>query len=197
VKGLFTTITRDFDRVSMHGVRTELIRLQAEAIGLPLHLITLPYPCSNEHYESIMQEFVDKVKSMRINLMAFGDIYLEDVRKYREDKLKGSGITPLFPIWGQPSREISRGLIYLGFEAYITSLNPDQIPDRFIGQKYDQEFLNQLPSSVDPCGENGEFHTFVTNGPIFIKPVEVTVGEIVNRDGFLYADIMPQKTSIK
>lgn len=191
-KGLFTTITRDFDRVSMHGVRTELIRLQAEAIGLPLYLITLPYPCSNKQYESIMQEFVDKVLSMGIDFMAFGDIYLEDVRRYREEKLTGSGITPLFPIWGQTSREISKGLISLGFEAYITSLDPDKIPGRFIGQKYNQEFLNQLPSSVDPCGENGEFHTFVTDGPIFDRPVRVEAGEVVNRDGFLYVDLVPK-----
>ena len=189
VKGLFTTITRDFNRVSMHGVRTELIKLQAEAIGLPLHLITLPYPCSNEQYEAIMQEFIEKVLSMGIDFMAFGDIYLEDVRRYREEKLAGSAITPLFPIWGQTSEEISRGLISLGFEAYITSVDPDKIPGRFVGQKYDQKFLNQLPSSVDPCGENGEFHSFVTNGPIFKKPLEVVVGEIVSRDGFLYADI--------
>ncbi len=177
----------------MHGVRTDLIRLQAEAIGLPLQLITLPYPCSNEQYESIMREFVDKALSMGINFMAFGDIYLEDVRTYREEKLNGSGIMPLFPIWGQTSREISRGLIASGFEAYITSLDPDKIPSRFIGQKYNQDFLNQLPSSVDPCGENGEFHTFVTNGPIFKNPIEIGFGEIVDRDGFLYADIIPQK----
>ena len=189
VKGLFTTITRNFDRVSMHGVRTELIKLQAEAIGLPLHLITLPYPCSNEQYEAIMQEFIEKVLSTGIDFMAFGDIYLEDVRRYREEKLAGSAITPLFPIWGQTSEEISRELISLGFEAYITSVDPDKIPGRFVGQKYDQKFLNQLPSSVDPCGENGEFHSFVTNGPIFKKPLEVVVGEIVSRDGFLYADI--------
>jgi len=195
VKGLFTTITRDFDRVSMHGVRTELIKLQAEAIGLPLHLITLPYPCSNEQSEAIMQEFVNKVLSMGIDFMAFGDIYLEDVRRYREEKLAGSGITPLFPIWCQTSSEISQGLISSGFEAYITSMDPDKIPGRLVGQKYDQELLNQLPSSVDPCGENGEFHTFVTNGPIFKKPLEVKVGEIVSRDGFLYADIKPKDSN--
>jgi uncharacterized protein (TIGR00290 family) len=191
IKGLFTTITETFGRVSMHGVRIELLQAQAEAIGLPLHLITLPYPCSNEQYELIMQEFVDKVLSVGIEFMAFGDIYLEDVRRYREEKLDGSGITPLFPIWGQSSGEISQGLISLGFEAFITTLNPDQIPERFIGQKYNQDFLNQIPPSIDPCGENGEFHTFVTNGPIFKEPLEVKVGEMVRRDGFFYVDLVP------
>jgi diphthamide synthase (EF-2-diphthine--ammonia ligase) len=124
--------------------------------------------------------------------MAFGDIYLEDVRQYREEKLKGSGITPLFPIWGQTARDIAQGLISSGFEAYVTSLNPNSVPDRLIGHKYDLDFLKQLPPSVDPCGENGEFHTFVTNGPVFKKQLEVEIGEIVNRDGFLYADILPK-----
>lgn len=176
----------------MHGVRIDLLQAQAGAIGLPLHLITLPYPCSNERYESIMREFVNKILALGINHMAFGDIYLEDVRKYREEKLMGSGISPLFPVWGQGSREIAQGLISHGFEAIITSLNPDQIPSSFIGRKYNQDFLNQLPPLVDPCGENGEFHTFVTNGPIFDRPVRVEIGEVVNRDGFFYVDLVPK-----
>jgi uncharacterized protein (TIGR00290 family) len=193
IKGLFTTVTEAFGRVSMHGVRIELLQTQAKAIGLPLHLIRLPYPCSNDQYESIMQEFVKSILALGINHMAFGDIYLEDVRRYREEKLNSSGITPLFPIWGQTSGEISRGLISSDFEAYITCLNPNQIPKWFIGQKYNQDFLTQIPPSVDPCGENGEFHTFVTNGPIFKKPLDVIVGEIVSRDGFLYADLLLSK----
>lgn len=192
VAGLFTTVTGDFDRVSIHGVRTELLRLQAESIGLPLDLITLPYPCSNEQYESLMQDLIAKALARGLKFMAFGDIFLEDVRRYREEKLKGSGIRPLFPIWGQPSSEIAGGLISSGFEAVIASLNPDRVPARFIGQRYNQAFLDRLPPSVDPCGENGEFHTFVTYGPIFDRPVETEAGEIVNRDGFLYADLMPR-----
>jgi len=187
--GLFCTVNREFDRVAMHGVRIDLLKEQAKSIGLPLQIIEIPNPCSNEIYEKIMGEFTRKCIEEKIDHFAFGDLFLKDVRQYREDKLKGTGIKPIFPIWGIPTPELSKKMIASGLRTVITCIDPKQIPENFIGKEFDYNFLDSLPNSVDPCGENGEFHSFVFDGPMFKNKIEIQLGEIVDRDGFVFADI--------
>lgn len=191
VVGLFCTVNKKFNRVAMHGVRVELLLEQAKSIGLPIELLEIPYPCSNEEYERVMSQFVKKAKENHIECFAFGDLYLEDIRNYREQKLKGCGIQPIFPIWGQPTDKLSKKMIDSGLKTLITSIDPKQTPKTFIGEEFNEKFLSALPESIDPCGENGEFHSFVYDGPMFKKPIKVSVGEIVDRDGFLFADVLP------
>lgn len=189
--GLFCTVNQAFDRVAMHGVRVELLQRQAESMGLPLEIIEIPYPCSNTDYEAIMGQFVERAKRDGVEKFAFGDLYLEDVRNYRIDKLKGTGIEPIFPIWGIPTDALSRDMISSGLRTVITCINPEQIPAEFVGREFDQAFLDALPEHVDPCGENGEFHSFVFDGPMFQQAIEITVGDIVHRDKFVFADVLP------
>jgi len=189
VDGLFCTVNIEFNRVAMHAVRVDLLQQQAENIGLPLEIIEIPYPCSNEQYEEIMARFVKGAKGESIEQFAFGDLYLEDVRSYREGKLNSSGIKPIFPIWGIPTDKLARQMIRSGVRAVVTCVDPKQLPKEFIGREFNESFLNDLPQGVDPCGENGEFHSFVFNGPMFHKPIEISLGEVVDRDGFVFIDL--------
>ncbi len=192
--GLFCTVNKEFDRVAMHGVRVELLQKQAKSIGLPLEIIEIPYPCSNELYEEIMALFVEKAKKANIEHFAFGDLFLEDVRNYREEKLNGTGITPIFPIWGIPTDKLSKEMIGSGLRAVITCIDPKQIPKELIGREYNESFLNDIPDGVDPCGEKGEFHSFVFDGPMFKKHMEISVGNVVQRDGFVFVDVAEKRT---
>jgi len=191
VAGLLTTVNQEFNRVAMHGTRQELLRLQAQAAGLPLWEVPLPWPCSNEIYEVAMRKACADAVAQGITAMAFGDLFLEDVRKYREDRLRGTGLEPLFPVWGCNTRVLALRMIDAGVRARIVCLDPKKIPASFAGQDITAELLKQFPPEVDPCGENGEFHTFVHAGPMFRRPVPVESGEVVTREGFVYADVLP------
>lgn len=192
--GLFCTVNKEFERVAMHGVRIELLEKQAKSIGLPLEIIEIPYPCSNAEYEKIMSQFVNRAKINNIEHFAFGDLFLEDIRSYREENLKGSGIEPIFPIWGIPTNKLAREMIGSGLKTVITCIDPKQISKEFVGREFDENFLDSLPESIDPCGENGEFHSFVFDGPMFEEKIDILVGEVVHRDGFVFADILPKNT---
>jgi uncharacterized protein (TIGR00290 family) len=191
VVGLFTTLNAEFDRVAMHAVRSELLRRQAETVGLPLHTIPLPWPCPNERYETLMGEFIDGARRDGIEGMAFGDLFLEDIRAYREEKLRGTGIEPIFPVWGIPTDALAHEMVSGGLRAVVTCVDPRQLSPEFAGRTYDAAFLADLPPTADPCGERGEFHTFCSDGPMFRRPVAVTVGETVERDGFVFTDLLP------
>lgn len=191
VVGLFCTFNMKFERGAMHAVRNELIQQQAERIGLPLQLIPIPYPCSDSEYKTIMENFIEQAESEGIDCIAFGDLYLEEIRSYREANLAETGIEPLFPLWGIPTKELSKEMISSGLRAIITCIDPKYLPVDFAGHDYDTAFLEQIPDNVDPCGENGEFHSFVYDGPMFKNKVNITVGETVTRDGFVYTDILP------
>ena len=189
--GLFTLVSSDVDRVSMHGVRTEVLRLQAESSGLPLRLIRIPNPCSNEEYERVMGDFVETSLQDGIRQMAFGDLYLKDVRAYREDRLDGTGIAPAFPLWCRPTEELAREMLASGLIAIITSVDTEQLPRRFIGREWSAALLDELPAGVDPCAENGEFHTVVVAGPMFSSGLKVTLGDIIEQDHIVLADVLP------
>jgi uncharacterized protein (TIGR00290 family) len=189
--GLFTVMNQKYDRVSMHSTRSELLKRQADAAGLPLRTINLPDPCTIEQCYAIMRQFVTESAARGIGCMAFGDLFLEDVRKYRENQLKGTGIGPIFPLWGIPTKELAKQMLSAGLDAYVSSVDLKKLPSRFAGRKWSAELLAELPEDCDPCGENGEIHTVVVGGPMFQKAVPVTVGEVVERDGFAYADVIP------
>jgi len=189
--GLFTVMNDQFNRVSMHSTRRELLQRQAEAVGLPLQTIDLPDPCTNEQCDAVMRRFVMESAARGIQCMAFGDLFLEDVRKYREDQLKGTGIEPAFPLWGMPTRELADQMLSAGLVAYVSSVDLRKLPLRFAGRKWSRQLIAELPEDSDPCGENGEIHTVVVGGPMFRRPIAIRVGEIVERNGFAYADIIP------
>ncbi len=189
IVGLFTTFNAAFDRVAMHGVRRELTEAQAHAAGLPLHWIALPHPCSNAEYERIIGRFVEAARADGVSHMAFGDLFLADVRAYREKQLAGSGIAPVFPLWGATTSVLSREMIAAGLRAVLTTVDPKHLPREFAGQTFDDSLLHRLPAGVDPCGENGEFHTFCCAGPMFDRPIALRSGEVVERDGFVFADL--------
>lgn len=192
VGGLLTTTNEAFDRVAMHAVRRELLQAQADATGLPLHVVPLPWPCSNEQYEAIMKTAVAGFVQDGYTHAAFGDLFLEDVRQYRVDKLAGSGLEPLFPIWKTKSTAaLAQEMLDAGLRATLTCVNPKKLDRSFAGRTFDHDFLRDLPADVDPCGENGEFHSFAHTGPMFNHPVAVRVGEVVDRDGFVFADLLP------
>ena len=191
VTGLFCTVNREFERVAMHAVRVELLNRQAERVGLPVRTIPIPNPCSNSDYEEIMSGFIAESRRQGIECFAFGDLYLEEIRRYREEKLVGTGIAPIFPLWGRPTRELSRDMVNGGLMARITCVDPGRLSPEFAGRIYDKSFLDRIPETVDPCGENGEFHTFSFDGPMFDKAVDVVVGETVSRDGFVFTDLLP------
>ncbi len=188
VAGLLTTVTRDFDRVSMHGVRTDLLDAQARAVGLPVRRVEIPANCSNAEYERAMGQVVRELVSEGVSALAFGDLFLDEVRAYRESRLAGTGIVPLFPLWGRPTRALAESMIAAGLETRIVCLDPRRLSRSFAGRTFDRELLDALPPGVDPCGENGEFHTCVTDGPMFRWPVRVRPGPVVERDGFVFAD---------
>lgn len=191
VVGLFTSINEKFERVAMHAVRVALLKQQADALGLPLQIIPLPYPCSNVIYEHRFHVFLDAVEaSGQVDALAFGDIYLEDVRQYREKQLAYSALDVLFPLWGRDTSELSREMIAGGVKAVITCLNPKCLDAALIGHPYDSELLSKLDDGADSCAENGEFHTFVFDGPMFKSPLMIETGEIVKRDGFVFIDLL-------
>ncbi|GIV19042.1 MAG: ATPase [Armatimonadota bacterium] len=189
IAGLVTTVNTAFGRVSMHGVREELLEQQAQAAGIPLWKVPIPYPCPNEVYESAMRELILRAKEAGVTHFAFGDLFLQDVRDYRERQLAGTGITPVFPLWGINTTELAHDMIASGLRAILTCVDPRQIPASFIGHEFDEAFLTKLPPSADSCGENGEYHTFCYDGPMFAQPVPVRTGEVVERDGFVYVDV--------
>jgi uncharacterized protein (TIGR00290 family) len=189
VGALLTSLNETAGRVSMHGVREEILRAQAAAAGLPLITIPLPWPCTNEIYEARLRQAVDRAVADGFTHVAFGDLFLEDVRKYREDRLRDTGLTPLFPLWDLPTPALAREMIAGGLRARVSTLDPRVMPGDLIGAEFDEALLSALPSSVDPCGERGEFHTCVTAGPMFSRPVAVAGGEIVEREGFVYGDL--------
>jgi len=192
---LMATVSEEYRRVSHHGVREELLDAQAAAIGIPLHKVYLPSGqgggCSNEVYEAIMNRVMDGYKARGVSTVAFGDLFLEDLRAWREANLAKAGIRGLFPIWKRNTTELAREVIRLGYKAYVSCVEAHVGPG-FVGRLYDEKFLNELSSTIDPCGENGEFHSFVFDGPIFRTPVAVEVGELVTRDGRFYADLLPE-----
>jgi uncharacterized protein (TIGR00290 family) len=191
VVGLVTTVNEAFGRVAMHGVRRELAEAQAAAAGLPLHILPIPYPCPNEDYERIMGAFVGQQAAEGIEAFAFGDLFLEDIRRYREARLAGTGIAPLFPLWRLDTARLARDMIASCLQAYVTCVDPKKLPARFAGRRFDLDLLAELPAGIDPCAENGEFHTFASAGPMFADPIEIEVGETVTRDGFVFCDLVP------
>jgi uncharacterized protein (TIGR00290 family) len=188
VVGLLTTINTEFDRVAMHSTRRSVLEAQAEAAHLPLWIVPLPWPCSNEIYEQRMAEACRRAVNERIDAIAFGDLFLPDVRAYREEKLKPTGLEPLFPLWEIPTDELAQTMIAGGLRAKLTCVDPKQLPASFAGCEFDAALLKALPSGVDPCGERGEFHTCVYDGPMFTAPLHLDTGEVVERDGFVFAD---------
>ena len=186
---LLTTVNEAARRVSMHAVREEVLRAQADAAGLPLWSVPLPVPCSNAHYERAMAEVMARAAQERFTHVAFGDLFLEDVRAYREQRLTGTGLAPLFPLWKRDTTVLAREMIDGGLEARLTCVDPRVLDRSFVGRAYDRKLLNELPPAVDPCGERGEFHTCVTAGPMFSAPLRTEVGEVVEREGFVFADL--------
>lgn len=189
--GLFTTINEEYDRVAMHGVRTALLKAQAEAAGLPLHIISIPNPCPNEVYEERMGRFIEQAKADGIEAMAFGDLFLEDIRDYRIKNLEGTGIEPVFPLWLEDTHELAQKMIEGGLKTHISCVDSRQLDGSFSGRLFDNSFLEDLPDSVDPCGENGEFHSVVSAGPMFQHEIKVERGETVDREGFIFTDFIP------
>lgn len=192
VVGLLTTLNETHDRVAMHAVRRELVEAQARALGIPLWPVALPWPCSNAEYERRMAQALARALEEGVSHVAFGDLYLEDIRRYRIRQLEGTGVEPLFPIWSSPEETpaLARRMLDAGLRAILTCVDPKQVPASLAGRAYDASLLADLPPHADPCGENGEFHTFCFDGPGFSRPIPVTVGETVERDGFVFADLL-------
>ena len=191
IVGALTTVTETFGRVSMHGVREELLKAQLEAVGLPPIIAPIPFPCPNEVYEARMNAALSQARAQGVTQVIFGDLFLEDVRAYREAKMAGSGVAPVFPLWGRPTDALARAMIDGGLEARLVTVDLKVMPKSFAGRKFDASLLADLPAGVDPCGECGEFHTCVLAGPIFSRAVPARVGEVVERDGFAFADLVP------
>lgn len=195
VEALLTTITEGYERISMHGVRRELLRGQAASLGLPVREVAIPPDASNETYEARMVEALREFRARGVERVVFGDLFLEDIRRYREDLLGRAGMSALFPVWGRDTRRFAEDFIRLGYEAVVVCVDPGRLDASFAGRTFDESFLKDLPSGVDPCGERGEFHTFVFGGPTFEETVEVEIGETVLRDGFLFADLLPKQNA--
>lgn len=191
IGAVLTTINEAFGRVAMHAVRTELLAAQAEALELPLWTAPIPFPCPNDAYERAMARVVERAVADGFTHVAFGDLFLEDVRRYREERLAGTGLTPLFPLFGVETGVLAREMIGAGLGAILTCVDPKVLDPSFAGREFDSRLLDDLPPSVDPCGERGEFHSFAYRGPMFRRPITVTRGEIVDRDGFTFADVKP------
>ena len=197
VIGLVTTLNSEFQRVAMHGVRRSVLEAQAEAAGLPLWVVPLPWPCSNEIYEQRMAEVCGRAIRERVGAMAFGDLFLGDVRAYRERQLAPTGLEPLFPLWEIPTDQLARDMIAGGLRARLTCIDTKQLPAYFAGREFDAALLADLPPSIDPCGERGEFHSCVFDGPMFTKPLHLEAGEVVERDGFAFADFVETAPAIR
>ena len=194
--GVLTTVNEKYQRVAMHAVREELLEAQAEALGLPLWKVPIPSPCPNDVYERAMAAAVARAVAEGFTHIAFGDLFLEDIRRYREDRLAGTGLTPLFPLFGVDTTRLAREMIDAGLKARLTCVNPNVLDRRFAGRDFDASLLDELPASVDPCGERGEFHSFAYAGPMFSKPIAIVSGEIVEREGFVFADVLPMSESV-
>jgi uncharacterized protein (TIGR00290 family) len=196
IAGLLTTFNQEADRVSMHGVRRSLVEQQAAAAGLPLWSIPLPWPCSNEQYEELMTKACAKAVAEGIEAIAFGDLFLEDVRAYRVKQMAGTGLEPLFPVWGEPTDGLAREMVSSGLKAILTCVDTRKLNADFAGRRFDANLLAGLPIGIDPCGENGEFHSFVYAGPMFNSEIDVIAGETVVRDQFAFADLIPAASAI-
>ncbi len=192
VVALLTSFNSAADRVAMHAVRRSLVDAQAVRTGIPQWSVDLPWPCSNAEYEERMRGVCQRAIAEGITAVAFGDLFLQDIRDYRERQLQGTGLEPLFPVWEIPTAKLARDMIAAGVKAKITCVDPAQVDRTFAGRDFDQTLLDSLPSGVDPCGENGEFHTFVYDAPVFSRPIAVRMGEIIERDGFVFADVVPE-----
>src|SRR5208282_5028417 len=192
VVALLTTINSTYQRVAMHAVRESLVEMQAAAANLPLVKVPIPSPCSNEVYEQAMSEAMARARAEGVWHIAFGDLFLEDIRAYREKHLAACGMTPVFPVWGKNTRRLAEEMLAGGLSAFLTCVDPRKLDRAFAGRRFDAHLLRELPPSVDPCGENGEFHTFANAGPVFEREIPVEVGEIVERDGFVFADLLPR-----
>lgn len=189
IVGALTTITENFDRVSMHGVRREILEAQLQAAKLPLMPVLIPFPCPNEIYEQRMKDAVEAARAQGVTKIVFGDLFLEDIRAYREEKLRGTGIEAVFPLWKIPTDKLARDMIAGGIKARVVCLDPKKVPREMAGKEFDENLLATLPAGVDPCAENGEFHTCVVGGPMFAKDLDVKTGEVVARDDFVFADL--------
>jgi len=190
IVALLSTLNAKFARVAMHGVREELLDAQAAALGLPVVKVPLPWPCPNEFYEQAMAQAMLRARDEGVRSIVFGDLFLEDVRKYREQKLAPTGIQPLFPLWGLNTTELAREMVSAELRAILTCVDPSKLPAQFAGRTFDERLLEELPQGVDPCGENGEFHTFAFQGPMFSKGIPVKTGKVVTRDNFVFADVL-------
>jgi uncharacterized protein (TIGR00290 family) len=195
VVALLTTVNRTFQRVAMHAVRESLLEMQAAETGLPLIKVPIPSPCPNEVYEQAMGEAMARARAEGVLHVVFGDLFLEDIRTYREKQLTACGMVPVFPLWGKDTRRLADEMIAGGLCAHLTCVDPRKLDRSFAGRRFDTGLLSDLPANVDPCGENGEFHTCVSAGPMFRKPIPVVTGEIVERDGFVFADLLPSQTT--
>ena len=191
VTALLTTFNAEANRVAMHAVRRVLVESQAERTNLPLWAVELPWPCSNSDYEDRMRVVCQRAVAEGITVMAFGDLFLQDIREYRVRQLQGTGLAPLFPLWQIPTRDLALDMIAAGVQAKITCVDPSKLAKSFAGRDFDQSLLDALPPAVDPCGENGEFHTFVYDAPVFSGPIPVLSGEVIERNGFVFADVLP------
>ena len=191
IVGVVTTVNERFDRVAMHGVRSELLDRQIAALNLPAIKVLIPSPCTNDIYEARMTNACAAIKASGVQHIIFGDLFLEDIRAYRERTLAVIGMTPIFPLWGRPTRRLATEMIDSGLVAHLVCLDPKQTPVSFAGRRFDAALLEEIPAHIDPCGENGEFHTVVTQGPMFSAPISVSIGQTVERDGFVFTDIIP------
>jgi len=191
VSALLVTVNAEADRVAMHAVRRSLVEAQAKRLGLPLRVIELPSPCPNDVYETLMATEMAEATAAGVDHVIFGDLFLADVRAYRERALDGSGIAPIFPLWQRPTDSLAREMLEGGIRAVLTCVDPTQLAAEFAGRQFDDALLRDLPPTVDPCGERGEFHTFVYDGPGFSTPIDIEVGEVVERGGFVFCDVRP------
>lgn len=192
VTALVTTVTQPYDRVAIHGVRRNILKAQAQALGLPLYEILLPAPCTNEEYMKAVTPLQAQAKEAGVTHMGFGDIFLQDVRQWRDELFAKAGLKTLYPIWEMNTKRLAEEILATGIEAYISCLDPKRLPAKWVGKRYDRTFLEALPETVDPCGENGEFHTVVADGSMFSRRLELVPGVVVERDGMMYADFTSQ-----
>jgi len=195
VVGLLATVNEAHDRVAMHAVRHELLAAQARAVGLPLMVVKLSSPCSNATYDAAMQRAMTRARAEGVEAVAFGDLFLEEVRRYREERLARVGMRALFPLWGRPTRALAEEMIAAGLRARLTCVDPRAIPASFAGREFDLSLLGDLPAHADPCGENGEFHSFAWDGPMLLRPIGIQTGEVVLRDGFVFVDLLPTEAA--
>jgi len=189
VRGLLTTVNQVTDRVAMHGVRRAVLEAQARSAGIPLHIVEIPHPCPNDIYETRMQIAVGKARADGFTHVAFGDLFLQDIRKYREERLAGTGLEPLFPVWGIPTRQLAEQMIDGGLRARLSCVDARALDPRFVGREFDRALLSELPPAVDACGENGEFHSCVYEGPMFSAPLHIDTGEMHTVQPFVWADL--------